>query len=81
MQLILAEHVATINLIGYVTNAVSDAVGNDNIGHLFKLFQIVYYFRVEELRLCDSRLVHNDFDAFCLDTLHDALDAGVTKIV
>lgn len=36
---------------------------------------------MEELGLSELRFVHHYFDALRLDTLHDALDTGVTKIV
>ena len=44
-----------------------------------QFIQIVYYFATEE---CDSIFkcwfVNDHGSAFCLNTLHDALDAGVT---
>lgn len=49
------------------------------MAHFFEFIQIVYYFATEE---CDSIFkcwfVNDHGSAFCLNTLHDALDAGVT---
>ena len=49
------------------------------MAHFFEFIQIVYYFATEE---CDSVFkcwfVNDHGSAFCLNTLHDALDAGVT---
>lgn len=49
------------------------------MAHFFEFIQIVYYFATEE---CDSVFkcwfVDDHGSAFCLNTLHDALDAGVT---
>ena len=49
------------------------------MAHFFEFIQIIYYFATEE---CDSIFkcwfVNDHGSAFCLNTLHDALDAGVT---
>ena len=49
------------------------------MAHFFEFIQIVYYFATEE---CDSIFkcwfVNDHGSAFCLNTLHDALDEGVT---
>ena len=49
------------------------------MAHFFEFIQIIYYFTSEE---CDSVFkcwfVNDHGSAFCLNTLHDALDAGVT---
>lgn len=49
------------------------------MAHFFEFIQIIYYFATEE---CDSVFkcwfVDDHGSAFCLNTLHDALDAGVT---
>ena len=49
------------------------------MAHFFEFIQIVYYFAAEE---CDSIFkcwfVNDHGSAFCLNALHDALDAGVT---
>ena len=49
------------------------------MAHFFEFIQIIYYFTSEE---CDSVFkcwfVDDHGSAFCLNALHDALDAGVT---
>ena len=49
------------------------------MAHFFELIKIIYNFATEE---CDSIFkcwfVNDHGSAFCLNALHDALDAGVT---
>lgn len=52
------------------------------MAHFFEFIQIVYYFATEE---CDSIFkcwfVNDHGSAFCLNTLHDALDAALAEVI
>ena len=80
--LIPAEEVAGID---FVLNVVEDgvvAVGNDGLGALLEVFQVVYHTTAEEGgAILEGGFVDNNFCALGLDALHDALNGTLTEVV
>ena len=80
--LIAFEDVAGVDFGGDVGEAGVEAVGDDGMGHLLELFQIVDNEAAEESgAVLKRRLVYDHFGPLCLDALHHALDRRLAEVV
>ena len=80
--LVAAEQVAGIYFFFYIIKAWIVAVGDDTCACLFKNFQIVDNFTSEEgSPMFQGWFINDDGGAFCLDPLHDTLDAALAEVV
>ena len=80
--LISAEEVAGIDFGLDVVEDGVVAVGNDGLGALLEVFQIVYHTTTEEGgAVLKSGFVDNNFCSLGLDALHDTLNGALTEIV
>ena len=78
---VFAEQVAGIDLVRDIAQIVGHAVGDDDVGNGLEFGEVADDARMVELILEQIGLVDDDFDAFGLDPLHDALDRGLAEIV
>lgn len=78
---VAAKQVAGVDLFGHIAQGWRLAVGNDDVAHALEFVQVAYHAGVEEMLVAQVRLVNHDLDALSLDALHDALDAGGSKVV
>ena len=75
-QLISSENVACIYFFFHIVEACVVAVGDDGVAFRLELRQVVAHLAAEECgAVFKGWLVDDDFCAFSLDTLHDALDS------
>lgn len=80
--LITSEYVTGINPILNIIQTSIVAVGNDGMALCLESFEIVLYSTAKEgAAFFQGWLVDNDFGAFCLNTLHDALDGRLAKVI
>ena len=80
--LISAEEVAGVDFGLDVVEDGVVAVGNDGLGALLEVFQIVYHTTAEEGgAFLKGGFVDDDVGAFCLYALHYPLDAALTEVV
>ena len=79
--LIPGVNISRINLLDHVTEFLTLPVGDDNIGQAFEFVKIPDDTAAEEGFFLQCRLVNHHFNAFCLDTLHDALDGALAEII
>lgn len=76
------ENVAGVDFFRHVVEAGVVAVRYDGFGSALELIQIVNHTAAEEsASVFEGRLIDDNFRAFRLDALHDALDGGLAEVV
>ena len=79
--LIPGVNISRINLLDHVAEFLTLPVGNNDIGQAFEFIKIPNNAAAEEGFFLQCRLVNHHFNAFGLDTLHDALDGALAEII
>ena len=79
--LVAAEKVPRVDLVRHIEQFVGKAVGHDDVRLPLECGKIVDDRGTVEVRLFQDRLVDDDFHAFGLQPLHDALHAAVAVVV
>ena len=80
-NLISEIQIPRIDLVQHILNIFVVSVCQNDIANLLELVKITDNTTVEEAVLLHSRLVNNDFNAFCFDPLHNALDRRLTEVI
>ena len=73
-MLVVTVEVACVDFGGDVVEVGGVAVGDDEVGLLFELVEVVDDGGVVELVGVEGGFVDDDLDAFGFDAFHDALD-------
>ena len=80
--LVFLEEVAGVDLLFYVIEVLVVAVGEDDLGLLLELGEVVDNFAAEEGgAVVEGGFVDDDSGAFGFDALHHALDAALAEVV
>jgi len=58
-----AEQIPRIDLLGHISQVVGHAVGDDHVGLLFELRQVIHLPGVVELGFLEHRLIDDHLDA------------------
>ena len=53
-HLIIPKQITAIHLLHHIANVISNAVGDDDIGLLFELREVVHHSGMKELRLLNA---------------------------
>ena len=81
-KLVSAKQIARIYFLLNIVQTAIVAVGNNGLTALLEFRQIIHDFTAKEGRtILQRRLIDDDRCALCLDTLHDALNGGLTEVV
>ena len=78
---ITAEQIPRIDLLADIVQCISAPVGDNHVGLLLELRQIIDHPGVEKITLVQHGLVNDDLNALGLDALHDPLDAGGPEVI
>ena len=77
-----SENIPGIDFLFYIVQTAVVAVGNDGVGLLFEVLQIVYDYRSEEgTAIFQCGLVDDDAGTFGLNAFHDALNGTLAEVV
>lgn len=76
-----AEQVACVDFVGYIVEVGGLTIGNDDVGLLLELGQVVNDFGPEEFGLLEHGFINDDLDAFSFEPFHHALHAAGPEVV
>lgn len=79
--LVPPEQVAGIDLLGYIGEVLTPAVGDDDVAALLEGLEVARDLGAEEVAAAVRWLVHQHGHALCLHALHDALNRGGAEVV
>ena len=82
MTLISAENISSIDLLLDVVEAGVISIGDDGVGLVLKIFEVVDNEAAKECgAVLEGGLVDDDLGALGLDALHHALDGGLAEVI
>ena len=77
-----SENISCVYLVGYIIETAVITISDDSSGHELEFPQIVDYKATEEsLAILQCRLIDDHSRPLCLDTLHKALNRGLTEVI
>ena len=80
--LVSSKYISCIDLALYIIQTYIVAVGDDGMALCLEGFEVVLYPTAEEgAALFQGWLIDDYLGTLCLDTLHDALNGGLTEVV